>query len=134
MLRYEGPVGVPGMRKVLAATGATRQRTRRDVVLVTDGRFSGAARSLCVGHVTAAAGGPLSLVEQNGHLITIDQQKHVLDVAFDEPKGAQRRSRRHPFAPRHSLGLSGRYAASVGSADVGAVTGYRQAGVVGREL
>jgi len=125
VLRYEGPVGGPGMREMLAATAAIEGTgLGGEVALVTDGRFSGATRGLCVGHVApeAATGGPLALV-QDGDLIVIDVDEHLLDVAIDDVELNRRRATWEPRQSRYSRGVLAKYAAAVSGAHLGAVTG-----------
>jgi dihydroxy-acid dehydratase len=125
VLRYEGPVGGPGMREMLAATAAIAGTgLGREVALVTDGRFSGATRGFCVGHVApeAAVGGPLGLV-QDGDVIVIDTESRILDLEVDDVELSRRRAQWVAPAPRYTRGVLAKYAASVSGANVGAVTG-----------
>jgi dihydroxy-acid dehydratase len=119
VIRFEGPVGGPGMREMLAVTAAlVGQGLGDDVALVTDGRFSGATRGFMVGHVSpeAALGGPLARLRE-GDLVTIDTASRTLSVAADL-------SARTPvrMAPRVTTGALAKYARCVGSASKGAVT------------
>jgi dihydroxy-acid dehydratase len=124
VIRYEGPKGGPGMREMLAVTGAMKGAGRgSDCALVTDGRFSGGTHGLCIGHVAPEAvdGGPIALVE-DGDRIRIDVAAHRvdLDVAADEL--ARRRGSLKPFEPRYTSGVLAKYARLVTGADRGAVT------------
>jgi dihydroxy-acid dehydratase len=124
VIRYEGPRGGPGMREMLGVTALIYgQQMGEKVALLTDGRFSGATRGICVGHIApeAAIGGPLALV-QNGDRIRIDADARRLDVLIDETELAHRRAAWVAPAPRHRAGLLAKYAQSVGQADLGAVT------------
>ena len=121
IIRYEGPVGGPGMREMLGVTGAlVGQGLGDSVVLLTDGRFSGATHGFMGGHVSpeAATGGPIAFVK-DGDIITLDVDKRRIDVDADlEP----RRTGWKAPAPRYTRGVMAKYAASVSSASVGAVT------------
>ncbi|WP_366556580.1 dihydroxy-acid dehydratase [Aquibaculum sediminis] len=124
VIRYEGPKGGPGMREMLATTAAIYGQGMGDkVALITDGRFSGATRGFCIGHVgpEAAIGGPIGLLK-NGDIIVIDAEKGILDVEVSEK---ELEARRKDWAPREHDFQSGalwRYAQTVGSAEKGAVT------------
>jgi dihydroxy-acid dehydratase len=124
VIRYEGPKGGPGMREMLATTAALYgQGTGGKVALITDGRFSGATRGFCVGHVgpEAAIGGPIALV-RDGDMIVIDADGGTLEVRLSE---AELETRRAAWQPRGSASASGyiwKYAQQVGSARHGAVT------------
>ena len=123
VIRYEGPRGGPGMPEMLAPTSAIVGRgLGRDVALVTDGRFSGATRGICVGHVApeAAAGGPIGLVRP-GDIIHIDLHERTLSLEVDDEELARRRADQRHRPPRIRRGWLGRYAALVGSASLGAV-------------
>jgi dihydroxy-acid dehydratase len=125
VLRYEGPAGGPGMREMLAATAAIAGTgLGREVALVTDGRFSGATRGLCVGHVApeAGVGGPLGLV-RDGDVIVINTEARILDLEVDDVELSRRRAHWVAPAPRYTRGVLAKYAASVSGANVGAVTG-----------
>jgi dihydroxy-acid dehydratase len=122
VIRHEGPKGGPGMREMLAVTGAIIGRGLGDsVVLITDGRFSGATHGFMVGHVApeAAEGGPIALL-RDGDRITLDVDSRTLDVGGDLES---RRSRWKPPAPRYERGVFAKYAKLVASASEGAVTG-----------
>jgi dihydroxy-acid dehydratase len=121
VIRYEGPKGGPGMREMLGVTGAlVGQRLDDSVVLLTDGRFSGATHGFMVGHVApeAQVGGPIAFVK-DGDQITIDVDTRRMDVAAD--LDARRAGWKAP-APRYTRGVMAKYAAAVSSAAVGAVT------------
>jgi dihydroxy-acid dehydratase len=123
VIRYEGPRGGPGMPEMLAPTSALQgMGLGRHVALITDGRFSGGTRGICVGHISpeAAAGGPLSLV-QEGDLITIDISGRTLTLEVAPEELARRQATWTPPAPRIPGGYLGRYARLVTSADTGAV-------------
>ncbi|HEY8732883.1 MAG TPA: dihydroxy-acid dehydratase [Candidatus Limnocylindria bacterium] len=125
VIRHEGPKGGPGMREMLAVTGALVGAGLGDTVaLVTDGRFSGATHGIAVGHVApeAAVGGPIGLV-LNGDRITIDVAKRRIDLDVDDPELARRRSAWRAPEPRYRTGALAKYAKLVGSASEGAVTG-----------
>lgn len=124
VIRNEGPVGGPGMQEMLGVTALIYgQQMGEKVALITDGRFSGATRGICVGHVApeAAVGGPLALV-RDGDPIRIDLAAHHMDVLLDEAELAARRAAWQPRPPRHRAGLLGKYARLVGQANRGAVT------------
>jgi len=121
IIRYEGPKGGPGMREMLGVTGAiVGQGLGDSVVLLTDGRFSGATHGFMGGHVApeAAAGGPIAFV-QSGDLVTLDVTRRRIDVAADLDA---RRPGWSPPPPRYKRGVMAKYAATVSSAAVGAVT------------
>jgi len=124
VIRYEGPRGGPGMREMLSTTAAIYgQGMGEAVALVTDGRFSGATRGFCIGHVgpEAAEGGPIALVE-DGDRIRIDAEAGRIDLLVDEAVLAERRTRWRPRAHDHQSGALWRYANTVGPAHLGAVT------------
>ena len=121
VIRYEGPKGGPGMREMLGVTAAlVGQKLGDSVVLITDGRFSGATHGFMVGHVApeAQVGGPIAFVK-DGDLITLDVDARRLDVAADLE--ARRPGWQAP-APRYRTGVMAKYAAAVSSAAEGAVT------------
>jgi dihydroxy-acid dehydratase len=125
VIRYEGPRGGPGMREMLAVTGAIKGAgLGKDVLLLTDGRFSGATTGLCVGHVAPEAtdGGPIALV-RDGDPIVLDMQRRTLDLEVDEAELARRRAEWKPLEPTLRTGVLGKYARLVGSAAQGAVCG-----------
>ena len=122
VIRWEGPKGGPGMREMLAVTGAIVGRGLGDsVVLVTDGRFSGATHGFMVGHIApeAAEGGPIALL-RDGDRITLDVEARSIDVDADLEA---RRSSFRPKEPRYRTGVLAKYAKLVASASRGAVTG-----------
>lgn len=124
VIRYEGPKGGPGMREMLATTAAIYGQGMGDkVALITDGRFSGATRGLCVGHVgpEAAVGGPIGLL-QDGDIIKIDAALGTIDVELSAEQLAERRKNWKPRANGFSSGTLWKYAQTVGCARDGAVT------------
>jgi dihydroxy-acid dehydratase len=124
VLRNEGPVGGPGMREMLGMTAVIYgQQMGEKVALVTDGRFSGATRGMCIGHVApeAAIGGALALAHE-GDRIRIDVTSRRMDLLVDDTELAARRAAWQPRPPRHRAGLLGKYAKLVGQANLGAVT------------
>jgi dihydroxy-acid dehydratase len=121
VIRYEGPAGGPGMREMLGVTAAIIGAGLGDqVVLVTDGRFSGATHGMMIGHVSpeAARGGPIGLI-QNGDLIEIDVEARQLNVLTEV---AHRASDWQPPPPKYRTGVLAKYAALVSSASTGAIT------------
>jgi dihydroxy-acid dehydratase len=125
VIRYEGPNGGPGMREMLAVTGAiVGAGLGETVALITDGRFSGATRGFCVGHIApeASRGGPMAAVK-DGDIIVIDVASRTLDVEFAGQTLAQRLAGWRAPAPRYPSGVLGKYARLVSSASTGAVTG-----------
>ncbi len=124
VIRYEGPKGGPGMREMLATPAALYgQGTGGKVALVTDGRFSGATRGFCVGHVgpEAAVGGPIGLV-RDGDIIAIDADRGSLDVQLSDVEFEKRRAAWQPRGSAFGSGYLWKYAQQVGSARHGAVT------------
>jgi dihydroxy-acid dehydratase len=124
VIRYEGPKGGPGMREMLATTAALYgQGTGDSVALITDGRFSGATRGFCIGHVgpEAAVGGVIALV-RDGDTIAIDAEKGTLELKVDEAELEKRRKDWKPRATNYNSGSLWKYAKTVGSAEYGAVT------------
>ncbi len=124
VIRYEGPKGGPGMREMLATTAALYgQGMGNKVALITDGRFSGATRGFCIGHVgpEAAVGGPIGLL-RDGDLITIDAVKGTLDVQLSDAELAERRKQWKPREIQFGSGALWKFAQQVGSALDGAVT------------
>ena len=124
IIRNEGPVGGPGMQEMLGVTALIYGQQMGDkVALVTDGRFSGATRGMCVGHVApeAAIGGPLALV-RDGDRVRIDVTNRRMDLQIDRAELDARRDAWQPRPPRHRAGLLGKYARQVGQAHLGAVT------------
>jgi dihydroxy-acid dehydratase len=125
VIRWEGPKGGPGMREMLAITGAIKGAgLGKDVLLLTDGRFSGGTTGLCVGHVApeAAFGGPVAFV-QDGDRIRLDMQTRTLDLLVDGAEIERRRAEWKPLPQRYDYGVLGKYAKLVGSAAEGAVCG-----------
>ena len=123
VIRYEGPRGGPGMQEMLAPTAAIAgQGLGESVALITDGRFSGATRGGCIGHVSpeAAAGGPIALLLP-GDMINIDIPARKLEVELSDAELAHRKTTWKPLPPKVDYGWLGRYAAMVTSADTGAV-------------
>jgi dihydroxy-acid dehydratase len=124
VIRYEGPKGGPGMREMLATTATLYgQGTGGKVALITDGRFSGATRGFCVGHVgpEAASGGPIALV-RDGDIIAIDADSGTLEVRLSEAELTKRRAAWQPRGTAYTSGYIWKYAQQVGSARHGAVT------------
>ncbi len=124
VIRYEGPVGGPGMREMLSTTAALYGQGMGDkVALITDGRFSGATRGFCIGHVgpEAARGGPIGLLK-NGDIISIDAVAGTLDVKLSERELARRREEWRPRESNFGSGAIWKYAQIVGEARYGAVT------------
>ena len=124
VIRYEGPSGGPGMREMLSTTAAIYgQEMGGQVALITDGRFSGATRGFCVGHVgpEAALGGPIALL-QNGDRITLDAAAGTISVALSEAELAARRAAWHPRRTDYQSGAIWKFAQAVGPAHLGAVT------------
>ena len=122
VIRYEGPSGGPGMREMLTPTSAIcGMGLASSVALITDGRFSGASKGPCIGHVSpeAAAGGPIALVEE-GDTISIDIQAGTLTLEVNDEELARRRAAWEPPAPKYTTGVLSRYAKLVTSADKGA--------------
>jgi dihydroxy-acid dehydratase len=125
VIRYEGPKGGPGMREMLAITGAIKGAgLGKDVLLVTDGRFSGGTTGLCVGHVAPEAvdGGPIAFV-RDGDPVTLDVAGKTLDVTIDADELATRKEGWAPLEPKYTRGVLGKYAKVVQSAAHGAVCG-----------
>ena len=124
VIRYEGPKGGPGMREMLSTTAALYgQGAGEKVALITDGRFSGATRGFCIGHVgpEAAIGGPIALI-QNGDIISIDAEAGRLDLDVPEAELAKRRKAWKPPSNPYQTGALRKYADQVGPARTGAVT------------
>jgi dihydroxy-acid dehydratase len=124
VIRYEGPKGGPGMREMLAVTAALYgQNLGHSVALMTDGRFSGATRGLCVGHVgpEAAVCGPIALVNE-GDIITINAEQGTITLHVDETELARRKSHWQPRTSQLNSGVFAKYQACVGPACHGAVT------------
>jgi len=124
VIRYEGPKGGPGMREMLSTTAALYgQGTGGKVALITDGRFSGATRGFCVGHVgpEAAVGGPIGLLK-DGDIISMDAEAGTIDVDLSDDELERRRAAWKPRQHDYQSGALWRYAQTVGSAEKGAVT------------
>jgi len=124
VIRYEGPKGGPGMREMLAITGAMKGAGRGyDCALITDGRFSGGTWGFCIGHVAPEAvdGGPIAFV-RDGDKIKIDVANFGLDLLVDEAELAQRREGWKPNPPRYTSGVLGKYAKLAQGAEKGAIT------------
>jgi dihydroxy-acid dehydratase len=126
VVRYEGPKGGPGMREMLSTTAAIYGQSEhkgKEVALITDGRFSGATRGFCVGHVgpEAALGGPIALLK-NGDRIVIDAVKGTIDVMLSDAELAARRAAWQPRRTDYNSGAIWKYAQLVGPAHLGALT------------
>lgn len=124
VIRYEGPKGGPGMREMLSTTAALYgQGMGEKVALITDGRFSGATRGFCIGHVgpEAADGGPIGLL-RDGDMIHIDAERGTIDVDLSEDELAERRRAWTPRRTDYNSGAIWRFARNVGPASLGAVT------------
>src|SRR5213593_1630530 len=124
VIRYEGPKGGPGMREMLATTAALYgQGMGLKIALITDGRFSGATRGFCVGHVgpEAAVGGPIALL-RNGDRIRLDAESGTMDVLLSEEELASRRAAWKPRPTDYNSGAIWKFAQTVGPAHLGAVT------------
>ncbi len=124
VIRYEGPVGGPGMREMLGVTAAINgQGLGRDVLLITDGRFSGATRGLCIGHIAPEAmlGGPIGLL-QEGDIITVDIDARSLNVELSAAELERRAAQWTPPNPHYTTGVMAKYARDAQQADDGAVT------------
>ena len=124
VIRYEGPKGGPGMREMLAITGALKGAGRgADCALITDGRFSGGTWGFCIGHVAPEAvdGGPIAFV-RDGDIIRVDVRALTLDLSVDDGEIARRRASWSPNPPRYTSGVLGKYAKLVQGAETGAIT------------
>ena len=125
LIRYEGPKGGPGMREMLMVTGAIKGAgLGKDVLLLTDGRFSGGTTGLSIGHIAPEAvdGGPVALV-RDGDIIRVDIAKRSIELLVDENELAARRKDWEPLPLRYTKGVLGKYSKIVGSASVGAYCG-----------
>ncbi|MFG6401723.1 MULTISPECIES: dihydroxy-acid dehydratase [unclassified Microbacterium] len=125
VIRYEGPKGGPGMREMLAITAAIKGAgLGKDVLLLTDGRFSGGTTGLCIGHIAPEAvdAGPIAFV-RDGDLIRVDIAARTLDLLVDDAELTSRRSGWEPLPPRYTRGVLAKYSKLVQSAARGAVTG-----------
>ncbi len=128
VVRYEGPIGGPGMREMLSPTSAIMGKgLGKDVAFLTDGRFSGGSHGFVVGHVTpeAAVGGPIALLK-NGDVITIDAEKREVNVKLSATELKKRARAWKPPKPRYKRGVLAKYARLVSSASEGAVTDLPQ--------
>ncbi|HEU5301840.1 MAG TPA: dihydroxy-acid dehydratase [Acidimicrobiia bacterium] len=126
VIRYEGPKGGPGMKEMLAVTGAMKGAGRgADCALVTDGRFSGGTHGFCVGHVAPEAvdGGPIAFVAE-GDRIVIDATEHTIELMVDAATLESRRADWKPIAPRYTSGFLAKYAKLAQGADRGAITNF----------
>ena len=124
VIRYEGPKGGPGMREMLAVTGAMKGAGRgADAALVTDGRFSGGTHGFCIGHVAPEAvdGGPIAFVEE-GDRIVIDVTDHTIDLLVDTAELDERRTHWKLPEPRYTSGVLAKYARLAQGAEKGAIT------------
>ncbi len=124
VIRYEGPKGGPGMREMLAVTGAMKGAGRGgDAALITDGRFSGGTHGFCVGHVAPEAvdGGPIAFVRE-GDRVSIDVVAHTIDVEVDEAELTRRRTEWKLPEPRYTSGALAKYARLAQGAEKGAIT------------
>ena len=125
VIRYEGPKGGPGMREMLAITARIKGAgLGKDVLLLTDGRFSGGTTGLCIGHVAPEAvdAGPIAFV-RDGDLIRVDIPSRTLDLLVDDDEMEARRKGWAPLPPRYTRGVLAKYSKLVKSASLGAVTG-----------
>ena len=124
VIRYEGPKGGPGMREMLSPTSAIVGRgLGKEVALITDGRFSGGTRGLCVGHISpeAAEGGVIALLKE-GDKIKIDIKARKIEVLLSEDEVQSRKESWKPVAPKITKGYLAKYSQTVGSASLGALT------------
>ncbi|MFN3924777.1 MAG: dihydroxy-acid dehydratase, partial [Pseudarthrobacter sp.] len=124
VIRYEGPKGGPGMREMLAITGAIKGAgLGKDVLLLTDGRFSGGTTGLCIGHVAPEAvdGGPIAFV-RDGDRIVIDVTSRTIDLLVDDAELAARRADWKLPQPRYTSGVLAKYAKLAQGAEKGAIT------------
>jgi dihydroxy-acid dehydratase len=125
VIRYEGPKGGPGMREMLAVTGAIKGAgLGKEVLLLTDGRFSGGTTGLCIGHVAPEAtdGGPIAFIK-DGDIVRLDVAAKTLDVLVDPAEIEARKVGWAPPAPRYPTGVFGKYVKLVRSAAEGAICG-----------
>ncbi|MTD12957.1 dihydroxy-acid dehydratase [Nakamurella sp. YIM 132087] len=125
VIRYEGPKGGPGMREMLAITGAIKGAgLGKEVLLLTDGRFSGGTTGLCIGHIApeAADGGPVGLL-RDGDRVKVDIAAKSLELLVDADELDRRRAEWQPLPPRYDRGVLAKYSKLVQSASTGAVTG-----------
>jgi dihydroxy-acid dehydratase len=125
VIRYEGPAGGPGMREMLAVTGAiSGAGLGESVLLLTDGRFSGATRGLSIGHIApeASRGGPIAAVRE-GDIISLNVAKRRLDLEVSDDEIRVRLAAWKAPDPRYKTGVMAKYARMVSSASIGAITG-----------
>ncbi len=126
VIRYEGPAGGPGMKEMLQPTSAiVGMGLDKDVALITDGRFSGATKGLCIGHISpeAARGGLIGLIKE-GDEIEIDVEKKTIELLVDEKEIEKRKKEFKPKEPKINYGYLARYAKMVGQAHKGAILEY----------
>ncbi len=126
VIRYEGPKGGPGMREMLAVTGAMKGAGRgKDAALITDGRFSGGTHGFCVGHVAPEAvdGGPIAFVA-DGDRIVIDADAHTIDLLVDDAELERRRKDWKLPEPLYTSGFLAKYARLAQGAEKGAITNF----------
>ncbi len=124
VIRYEGPKGGPGMQEMLAVTGAIMgQDIKNNILLMTDGRFSGASHGPMIGHVApeAAVGGPIAMIKE-GDIITMDVESRILNVDITDEELKNRKNAWNPPKPKYTHGVMAKYAKLVTSASKGAVT------------
>jgi len=124
VIRYEGPVGGPGMREMLQVTAAlVGQGLGRDVMLITDGRFSGGTRGLMIGHIAPEAmiGGPIGLLQEDD-MISVDIEKRTLSVELSDEELEQRRAEWTAPEPHYKSGVLAKYAKLAQQADDGAIS------------
>ena len=124
VLRYEGPKGGPGMQEMLSVTGAMMGTgIGEEILLMTDGRFSGASRGPIIGHVApeAAVGGPIGLI-RDGDTIRMDVESRLLEASISDQEMERRRAEWTPPTPKYTGGVLAKYAKLVSSASQGAVT------------
>jgi len=126
VIRYEGPKGGPGMREMLAVTGAMKGAGRgADAALITDGRFSGGTHGFCIGHVAPEAvdGGPIAFV-RDGDRIVIDVKGRTIDLDVEPNELAARAADWKPPEPRYTSGFLAKYAKLAQGAEKGAITNF----------
>jgi dihydroxy-acid dehydratase len=126
VIRYEGPVGGPGMREMLGPTSAIMGKgLGKDIALITDGRFSGGSHGFVIGHVSpeAAKKGPIAIIK-NGDAIIIDAQKQKIDLKISKKEINKRMAKLSDYKVRYKKGVLAKYASLVSSASKGAVTDY----------
>ena len=123
VIRYEGPKGGPGMREMLSTTAAIKGQGVENIALITDGRFSGATRGLCIGHVGPEAqdGGPIALV-RDGDIISIDADAGTIDLEVDADELERRKAEWKPRRTNYQSGAVWKFAQAVGPAHLGATT------------